>query len=173
MKSILTVLVTLANVLVTLNAQPLNNTIPDPRDSSQMLYGYFSQERLTQPPFASWFNTEYDQYRPDHKTMKTLKKKIPKNISVILVMGTWCPDSRREVPRFFKILDEIGFDKSKLIDIAVDRTKNTTDVQMQHLNITNVPTIIFYQNDNEIGRIIEKPDKTLEKDMLAIFKKYK
>ena len=35
-------------------------------------------------------------------------------------------------------------------------------------NITNTPTIIFYKNKKEVGRIIEKPKETLESNMLSI-----
>ena len=36
------------------------------------------------------------------------------------------------------------------------------------LNIHHVPTVIFYKNGNEIGRIIEYPVQLLEEDMVAI-----
>jgi hypothetical protein len=31
-----------------------------------------------------------------------------------------------------------------------------------------VPTIIFYENGKELGRIVESPEKTLETDILKI-----
>ena len=36
------------------------------------------------------------------------------------------------------------------------------------LNIHHVPTVILYNNGNEIGRIIEYPVQSLEEDMVAI-----
>ena len=35
-------------------------------------------------------------------------------------------------------------------------------------NITNTPTIIFYNNKKEVGRIIEKPGESLETNMVLI-----
>jgi len=36
------------------------------------------------------------------------------------------------------------------------------------LNITNIPTFIFYKNGKEMHRIVESPMESLEKDMLKI-----
>jgi len=34
--------------------------------------------------------------------------------------------------------------------------------------VENVPTFIFFRNGEELGRIIEAPDKSLEEDMAGI-----
>ena len=36
------------------------------------------------------------------------------------------------------------------------------------LNITNVPTFIFYKNGKEVNRIVESPRVSLEQDMIDI-----
>jgi hypothetical protein len=41
------------------------------------------------------------------------------------------------------------------------------------MNIEYVPTFIFYNNKNvEIGRIVEQPNSTLEKDILQLLRGY-
>ena len=40
--------------------------------------------------------------------------------------------------------------------------------ETEGLNIEKVPTFIFYKNGIEIGRIIESPEKSIEKDFLKI-----
>ena len=85
-----------------------------------------------------------------------------------LFMGTWCRDSRREVPRIYRILDAAGFDESRLTLINVNRGKNSPGEEEVGLNIHHVPTVILYKNGNEIGRIIESPVQLLEEDMIAI-----
>ncbi|MCB0473638.1 MAG: thioredoxin family protein, partial [Flavobacteriaceae bacterium] len=52
--------------------------------------------------------------------------------------------------------------------ITVDHSKKTPDNLQEGLNITNVPTFIFYKKGKEIGRFVEYPRETLEKDILAI-----
>ncbi len=38
-------------------------------------------------------------------------------------MGTWCGDSKRETPRFYKILDETGFNQNNFELITVIEIK--------------------------------------------------
>jgi thiol-disulfide isomerase/thioredoxin len=83
-------------------------------------------------------------------------------------MGTWCSDSRREVPRMLKVLDIIGFPKENLSIINVDRNKKGIADEADDLNIELVPTFILYEDEKEIGRIIETPEETLEKDLVRI-----
>jgi len=86
-------------------------------------------------------------------------------------MGTWCSDSRREVPRFYKILDSLNFPSAKVKLIMVDRKKEAAEVNIASLNIELVPTMIIYNDGLEIGRIVETPKETLEKDLAAILTK--
>ena len=83
-------------------------------------------------------------------------------------MGTWCEDSQNQVPRFYKILQQLDFNLKKVQLITVDRSKKTPENLEAGLNITNVPTFIFYKNSTEIQRIVESPVETLENDMLKI-----
>ena len=86
-------------------------------------------------------------------------------------MGTWCSDSRREVPRFYKILDEIEYPSENVSLINVNRDIEGLGDEVTGLEIHFVPTFIFYRNDEEIGRIVEIPYESLEKDMLELVKK--
>ncbi|MFZ0452215.1 MAG: thioredoxin family protein, partial [Ignavibacteriaceae bacterium] len=90
------------------------------------------------------------------------------DVNIEIVMGTWCSDSRREVPRFFKILDAVNYPSNKVGIICVDEDKKTQSNELDGLKIELVPTIIFYKDGNELGRIIESPHDTLEKDMIKI-----
>ena len=83
-------------------------------------------------------------------------------------MGTWCSDSQREVPRFFKILDQLAFNFNNITLIGVNRAKQADNTEVNELNIELVPTIIFFIDGKEIGRIIESPEENLEKDMVKI-----
>ena len=153
-------------------AQPVNQTIIDPKDSSEILYGYFTRDILTTSPYKSWFQEGYDNYNPDKKIMKSLKRKIPVDLKIFVIMGSWCSDSQREVPHFLKILDIVGFDQKNVTFIAVDHQKKTAHFSLVHLKIERVPTFIFYSNNRE-NRIVETPKTTLEKDILEIVRNIK
>jgi thiol-disulfide isomerase/thioredoxin len=90
------------------------------------------------------------------------------NLTIKVVMGTWCPDSRREVPRFMKIMDTWQFPSEKITFIGVDNGKLSPIGEFDKLDIQRVPTFIFYKNNIEAGRIIENPVASLEQDMVNI-----
>lgn len=89
-----------------------------------------------------------------------------------MFLGTWCGDSKREIPVFYKILEAAKFPENKLQVIAVDKTEEAYKQSPNHeekgLNIHRVPTFIFYKNGLEVNRIVESPQETLERDILKI-----
>ena len=141
--------------------------IEDPKTNKPMLIGITSRDAYQNPNFKIWFNEEYENYKVDSVIAKELMPKIVEK-KITIVLGTWCSDSRREVPRFLKVLDNIGFCDDNLKLINVDRTKNGIANETEDLEIELVPTFIIYENDEEIGRIVETPEETLELDLLDI-----
>ena len=89
--------------------------------------------------------------------------------NITVVLGTWCSDSQREVPRLYSILDYLGFPEKNLELICVDRKKDAAGTEVMDLSIELVPTIIIYIGEEEIGRIIESPVESLEEDLVKIF----
>jgi thiol-disulfide isomerase/thioredoxin len=83
-------------------------------------------------------------------------------------MGTWCSDSRRDSPAFFKLMDFLKIKDQKLELIAMTLEKNTPDSLEKGLEIYNIPTFIFKKDGKEINRIVEFPIETIEKDILEI-----
>ncbi|MEZ4840383.1 MAG: thioredoxin family protein [Flavobacteriaceae bacterium] len=134
---------------------------------SVMLTGVIQKKDFKEAPYSFWFDRNYDSYTVDETTVKEIKKHL-KGVTIKAFMGTWCGDSKRETPHFYKIMDAAGFDYTNLQLAAVDRTKRTPENLEEGLNVFRVPTFIFYKNGKEIGRYVEYPRETLEKDMLAI-----
>ena len=147
----------------------LNQTVYDKQSKTRILVGLSNRGRLQQNPFSGWFNNEYDAYALNKEAIQGINNDS-ENLSIKLFMGTWCRDSRREVPRIYRILDAAGFDESRLTLINLNREKNSPGEEEVGLNIHHVPTVILYNNGNEIGRIIESPVQLLEEDMAAILK---
>ncbi len=145
--------------------EPINQTVP--YRESVMLLGKADREGFAQEPFSSWFDSNYAGYSTDEKTLVKLKPLV-NDIQIKVFMGTWCGDSKRETPRFYKVLDALEFDQSNMDLVTVDRTKTTPDGLEKGLHIIRVPTFIFYKDGKEINRIVEYPVETLEKDMLSI-----
>lgn len=151
----------------TIVKQEINKIILDTIDNTMMLIGNINKEGLNGDDFIEWYQENYKAHELDTLTIKEINKKI-KEVRIKVFMGTWCSDSQREVPAFYKILNQLDFDITKLEVIAVSQEKDTPDKLEEGFNIEYVPTIIIYKNEKEIGRFVEFAQETLEKDILAI-----
>jgi len=147
----------------------LNQLKFDEKANQEILYGYCNVKGLQTAPFNEWFEMEYNDYQPDMDVIGKIEGNGGlSDVAVTIVMGTWCSDSRREVPRFFKILNLLGYDADRVNLILVDRKKEAEGTIVSKLNIERVPTFIFTKGKKEAGRIIETPETTLEGDLLKI-----
>lgn len=136
-------------------------------EQQEMLLGEFSKEDLQKGTYANWFNRNYEKFEPSKEALETIKNNIS-DYEIIAFMGTWCADSKREVPKMYKILDEAGYDLSNLTMIGADRNKNTPEKAEQEWNVTMVPTFIFLKDGKEVNRFVEYPVETIEKDIAKI-----
>jgi dipeptidyl aminopeptidase/acylaminoacyl peptidase len=130
---------------------------------------------------SDWFG-EYFDYTPDETTLDELITYIH-DASITCVLGTWCSDSQEQVPRLWKILDELEYPESELSMLAVGSSRFKRDMPIApdvfdwsvdakaFYDVTRVATIIISRDGKELGRIIETPANTLEKDLLEILKK--
>jgi thiol-disulfide isomerase/thioredoxin len=136
-----------------------------------ILAGHCSPSALQQPNYKSWFDNSYDSYAIDGPGIEQLKPLL-KGKTMEIFLGSWCGDSKREVPRMMKILDNAGVDSNKVTLIFVDNSTSAYKQSPQHeekdKNIHHVPTFIVYDGSKEMGRIVESPLVSLEKDLLAI-----
>jgi len=136
-----------------------------------ILLGKSTRERLAQPPFDVWYTKNFEAYTVDSSTANHIKPLL-KNKQFLLFMGTWCGDSRREVPRMYKILDYCGVKPSQVQLINLNNSdtayKKSPGHEEQGLNIRRVPTLLIFENQREVGRVVESPITSLEKDILAI-----
>lgn len=150
-----------------ISAQDYNTVVTDEQSEKPMLIGYCTREAFNDTSFSGWWNEEYEMYEVDDSIAEEIETDF-NDVNIKVVMGTWCSDSRREVPRFYKVLDKIEYPSEKVSLINVNREKVGLANEVDGLEIHFVPTIIFYRNDEEIGRIVEMPYETLDKDMLKI-----
>ena len=95
-----------------------------------------------------------------------------KDIRIQIFLGTWCGDSKREVPRFIKLVNSINFPTNQIELIGLGASdslyKKSPQGEEKGLGIFRVPTIIIYRKGAEINRINEYPALSLEKDLLTI-----
>lgn len=141
-----------------------------------MLLGHCDISFLKQGSYKNWYQSGYDAYKPDSMIIHQLISLI-KGKQIDIFLGTWCGDSRREVPRMMKILEQAGVAQQHIRLIFVSNEANNYKQSPQHeeagKNILRVPTLIVYEEEKEIGRIVEYPVISLEKDLLSILKREK
>lgn len=138
-----------------------------PKKPKTMLVGQAERQELQQAPFASWFTPNYERYTVNVALLPKITEAM-KGVEVRTFMGTWCGDSKRETPRFYKIMDAASVAPDALELITVNRGKRTPDGLTEGQVIIRVPTFIFLKNGEELGRIVERPVESLEADMLKI-----
>ncbi len=138
----------------------------------KIIYGACTIETLKTEPFSSWYDPNYESYKPDKEVLEKLKNEKLHDITFQVFFGSWCGDSKREVPRFMKLIEEIEYPVKKISLIGVGASDSLLKQSPQHeeagKGILRVPVFIVYKNEKEIGRITEFPVITLEKDLLAI-----
>src|SRR5918992_210336 len=100
-------------------AQTTYNYEVKDKNGNIVLLGKSTRERLQQAPFDSWFNTTYTDYVIDSAHANQLKA-LMKGKRFVIFIGTWCGDSRREVPRLYKLLDYCGVSPSQIELVNVD-----------------------------------------------------
>lgn len=153
------------------SSQEVNKKMQDDAGHVLGLINTCTREGLsTIPEMKSRYDVEYPNYQPDVPTLQALKPLL-KDKKITIVMGTWCGDSHLQVPHFYKILDALEISEKETSLICIDRSKKAENGLIDDLNILHVPTFIFTENGKEIGRIVESPRETLEKDMLSILAK--
>jgi hypothetical protein len=152
--------------------QKMNHVIKDPQMDMNVLAGPCNFYGLTNGIFAPWFNYQYKSYKPNAEVVNTIKKKLDKT-KITVVFGSWCGDSKIQVGRFYKILTDAGYNLKNVNLIAVDRAKKVPGMNIKKLHIKRIPTFIVYHHNQEMGRIVESPKTTLEKDLQHILRKSK
>jgi len=150
-------------------AQEFNNKIIDEKSKSEILIGLCNKEGFLQTPYSDWFKTEYDAYKPNIEVIKQLKP-YADMYKITVVMATWCSDSKREIPRFYKVMDYAGYTPKSLRIICVDKNMLSPDYDIKLFKVDKIPTFIIESHTKELGRIIETPVKSIEEDLLNILK---
>jgi hypothetical protein len=134
---------------------------------SEAIESGWLQRSVFDKPDLHQFKAQYDTVALQQDLVELLGK-VNSGVDFLVFLGTWCGDSRREVPHFLKIADTCGIGMSRIRLYGLDRSKKSADGLTDQYHIERVPTFIFLKNGNEMGRITEKPNGSLEADMLSI-----
>ncbi len=149
-------------------SQDFNQIVHDEDRQKDILVGELNMDGIKGSVFGEYYFAEFDVYQPNPQIIKSLVLNHASDFQYSIVLGTWCGDSKREVPRMLKVLTEAGIDSDDIKLYAVDFSKEAVNTPVGTLNIQKVPTLIVYKDEIEIGRIIETPVESIEGDVLGI-----
>lgn len=142
-----------------------SETAADPQDPS-VIVGETTREQIEEA-VPEWVQSEAEA-NPDASACQGIATVEP-GAEVTVVLGTWCGDSRREVPRLWKALDLAGpAVPFEIHYIGVDRKKREPADVVAGNDIRYVPTFIVRRHGREVGRVVESSPNGIELDLLAL-----
>jgi thiol-disulfide isomerase/thioredoxin len=133
-------------------------------DTDAIMEGHLSQKEVASR--CSWFEDGKQKYTPDESTVKALLP-YARQLGFVVVLGTWCGDSQKHVPPFYRLMEVLRIPEKRIELIGVDRKKQAP-VDIAPLHIEHVPTFIVFYKGKELGRIVENPNVSIEKDLLQM-----
>ncbi len=140
----------------------------EPRKITPQYTGEIDRQDMEHSNYTSrWFDAVFQSYHPEKEALQKIKDHI-KDYEIITFMGTWCPDSKREIPKLYKILEEADYDMNNIKVYTLNHGKRSDEGYEKDWHITNIPTIIFLKDGQEINRYVEHPRENFTADIAKI-----
>ncbi len=152
-------------VIVLLGALIWKGFSGNPRGGETVLLGGLSESQILEA-LPAW-KSVYEAYKPDSAAVAVLRA-VTTPVEIVVFLGTWCPDSKREVPRFMKALDQAKNPKLRVKYYGVPHGFRENDDTAAQYRIEAVPTFIVRVGAREIGRVVERAELGIEQDLAQI-----
>lgn len=123
-------------------------------NGTKALKGIINKSLLVNDPSFQWF-IENGKYGDADASAVAAFQKNGSKISLLVFCGTWCHDSQNLIPKFYKLIDKAGFPESKIVLVAVDKSKIAVQNLHVKYQLKTVPTFIVLVNGKEVGRVEE------------------
>lgn len=145
-------------------------TLEDAETKEKMIVGKCSLDDWKR--YAEWSSYDAPDYAPDRETLAQLLPLVQApDVAFLLFGGSWCGDTKTEFPKYFKLFSALNLPEQKIALYGVNRKKRESAGVAERWNVKRVPTLVVLKNGNELGRIVEYPSETIEKDLLRILSK--
>jgi thioredoxin 1 len=136
----------------------------DPARPVEDTFGVISAEDLlSQYPR---FSTEYQAFLGSEQELVAMGS--IEGLSVLVLLGTWCHDSEREVPRLLKLLEQSQVKLKQLKLVGVNYNKQDPEGLHRDFELRYTSTIILLDGNKELGRIVERPSISIAEDLAAM-----
>lgn len=135
------------------------------RPRSRIIEGWVTGDSLL-AALPSWERV-YRTFQPDSLSVQVLKH-WNLDQEVLVFFGSWCGDSRREVPRFLRAAEEADNPHLRIRFYGLDRSKRDEAGLAERHRISRVPTFVILEDGKELGRIVERSRHGVERDWVGI-----
>lgn len=150
------------NKVSILVAENVNDNAGHSAGESAVVLGQISaQKLLAQQPL---FQASYDSFIVTPEQIATLQS-IDRKLRLVILFGSWCHDSQREVPRLLKLLDAADNKNIAVSLIGIGLGKAEPKAVVAQYELAFTPTVIVFDGAREIGRIIESPKQNWAADL--------
>jgi thiol-disulfide isomerase/thioredoxin len=138
-----------------------------PKEEKIVITGKFSWTEWKNK--SGWEHFTADEYNPGQFLTEQIGE-ISKssNIKYLIFSGSWCGDSKTEVPKLFKLFENARKNSEQIELMGVDREKREPSGIAEQFLIEKVPTLVILKNNSELGRIVEFPTTSWEEDIFKI-----
>jgi thiol-disulfide isomerase/thioredoxin len=121
---------------------------------------------------AKWDDYSASDYLPDSAAVQRLATLAANPEITFLVFGaSWCGDSRDGIPKIYKVFRAAKIEPKRAMLYGVNRQKREQTGMAEKFQIKRVPTLIVLKGNKEIGRIVEVPMLSWEKDLEQVLSK--
>lgn len=90
---------------------------------------------------------------------------VPPGAEVTVYLGTWCPDSREQVPRLWRAVAAAGAVPFTISYLGVDESKSAPGLDRAAVDLRYTPTVVVKRGGQEVGRIVEKTRDPIEREL--------
>lgn len=107
-----------------------------------------------------------DKYTPDPGAVKTIAS--ARGTRLVVFFGSWCLLCKKAVPQLLKTIEAAKNPGLALEFYGVTEDHGEPKDPIAKYSISTTPVFIVVRGGKEIGRITEKPDVSVEKDLALI-----
>jgi len=132
-----------------------------------VITGKIQHKVMMEEDLFKWYANGVNNYVVNDSLVGLIRPYSTKT-GVLVFAGNWCSDTKELLPKVVKVLIAAGFKPEEFEFQLLDKQKKSTNFNAKAMQVNYVPTIIFYINGLEKGRIIETINKTAEEEILKI-----
>lgn len=137
---------------------------------TKIIDGRLNRDQLNKEIKDNWLTNNYNSYQLNSLELQKLVQTNFDSISFLIFAGSWCSDTKLQLPRFLRVLDTLNASKNPMEFYFLDLNKKSKFISPAVFKINLVPTFVILRDGKEIGRIEETPKESIEKDLLNILR---